>query len=207
MRATPDLAVVSLAPSHAFDFTEIDSPHEPRQYVVEEESQLIDQAVAGDRVAARLIYDTHVAAVFRLAARIVGPEFADECTQDAFVRAFQRLGSFRRQASLKTWLHSITVSVALNLKRREKRASRQVSFDAVPDLSSRVPDSDPLLERKINQAIDALGDELRSVVVLHLIEGRSHPEIGEMLGIPEGTSKARLSRARTILREKLANVA
>lgn len=172
-----------------------------------DEASLIDRAVAGDRDAARAIYDAHVHAVHRLASRIAGPELADECTQDAFVRAFSRLPTFRRQAALRTWLHSITVSVALNHKRREKRQSRHVPLDLAPDIASPVAERDPLLRRRLVAAIDGLAEELRTVVILNLVEGRSHQEICEILDIPEGTSKARLFRARARLRETLADLA
>jgi RNA polymerase sigma-70 factor (ECF subfamily) len=172
-----------------------------------DELALIDRAVAGDRHAARTIYDAHVMAVHRLASRMLGPDMADECTQDAFVRAFARLGTFRRQAALRTWLHSITVSVALNHQRSAKRRAGHVSIDAVPDIGHDSPESDPLLSRRIGAAIDGLVEELRSVVILNLVEGHTHIEIGEILGIPEGTSKARLSRARAQLREALADLA
>jgi RNA polymerase sigma-70 factor, ECF subfamily len=123
------------------------------------------------------------------------------------VRAFQRLPMFRRESSLRTWLHSITVSVGLNLKRRERRRANHMSLDVAPDLPSQTPESDPLLHQRINGAIDSLPEELRTVVVLHLIQGHTHPEIAEILDIPEGTSKARLSRARARLREELADLA
>jgi RNA polymerase sigma-70 factor, ECF subfamily len=176
-------------------------------YSPNDEASLIDRAVAGDRDAARAIYDAHVHAVHRLASRIAGPELADECTQDAFVRAFSRLASFRRQAALRTWLHAITVSVALNHKRREKRQSRHVALEFAPDVASPAAERDPLLRRRLRSAIDGLADELRTVVILNMIEGRTHQEIGEILDIPEGTSKARLFRARARLRETLADLA
>jgi len=204
MRGHPELAAVGPARTNS-SFAQFIP--EPRTYVVAEEAQLIDQTVAGDRFAARAIYDAHVMPVYRLASRMVGPDLAEECTQDTFVRAFERLGTFRREAALGTWLHSITVSVALNMKRREKRRANHLSIDFVPDVSSDVPESDPLLRRRLAVAIDSLDEGLRAVVVLNLIEGRTHVEIGEILGIPEGTSKARLSRAAAQLREALADIA
>jgi RNA polymerase sigma factor (sigma-70 family) len=172
-----------------------------------DESRLIERAVRGDRIAARTIYNAHVDAIYRLSFRIAGPDLAEECTQDAFVRAFQRLSFFRRESALRTWLHSITVSVALNLKRREKRrTSSWVPLEAAPDLEARSTDTDPLLTSRIHAAIGSLPDELRAVVVLNLMEGHTHPEIASILDIPEGTSKARLSRARARLREALADL-
>jgi RNA polymerase sigma-70 factor, ECF subfamily len=178
-----------------------------RKYQPDDEAGLVAKAVDGDRLAARSIYDTHAPVIYRLAFRIVGPDFAEECTQDVFVRAFQRLPMFRGDSSLRTWLHSITVSVGLNLKRRERRRSNHMSLDAAPDLPVQAPESDPLLTQRLNRAVDSLPEELRTVVILHLIQGHTHPEISEILDIPEGTSKARLSRARARLREELADLA
>jgi RNA polymerase sigma-70 factor, ECF subfamily len=207
MRSPSDRVAVLPAPVDFSAFGFGSPPSVVRHYAPEDESQLIDKAVAGDRLAARELYDTHAPVVFRLAFRVVGPDFAEECTQDTFVRAFQRLPMFRRESSLRTWLHSITVSVGLNLKRRERRRSNHMSLDVAPDLPSHAPESDPVLHERINGAIDSLPEELRTVVILHLVQGHSHPEIAEILDIPEGTSKARLSRARARLREELADVA
>jgi RNA polymerase sigma-70 factor (ECF subfamily) len=207
MRSLPEQAFAFPAP---VDFSSIGfSKPSPaaRPYPADDEAGLIERAVAGDRAAARTIYDAHAPVIYRLAFRIVGPDLAEECTQDAFVRAFQRLPMFRRESALRTWLHTITVSVGLNIRRRERRRSRHVSIDVAPDLPVNAPESDPLLHARINGAIESLPEELRTVVVLHLIQGHSHPEIAEMLDIPEGTSKARLSRARARLREELAGLA
>jgi RNA polymerase sigma-70 factor (ECF subfamily) len=207
MRSHPTRAAVLPAP---LDFTPFSfgSPSSVAQaYAREEEQDLIARAVEGDRLAARSLYDAHSPVIYRLAFRIVGPDFAEECTQDVFVRAFQRLPMFRRESSLRTWLHSITVSVGLNLKRRERRRSNHMSLDVAPDLPAPATAADPLLTQRINGAIESLPEELRTVVILHLIQGHTHPEIAEILDIPEGTSKARLSRARARLREELADLA
>jgi len=207
MRSLPDRAAVLPASVDFRQFGFGAPAPAVRQADPVDEATLIAQAVAGDRLAARSIYDAHAPVIYRLAFRIVGPDFAEECTQDVFVRAFQRLPMFRRESTLRTWLHSITVSVGLNLKRREKRRSNHMSLDVAPDLAAPSTEADPLLTRRLNQAVDSLPEELRSVVILHLIQGHTHPEIAEILDIPEGTSKARLSRARARLREELADLA
>ena len=207
MRSHPDRAAVLPAPVDFRQFGFGSAASVVRQYDPEDETSLIERAVAGDRIAARSIYDAHATVIYRLAFRIVGPDFAEECTQDVFVRAFQRLPMFRGDSSLRTWLHSITVSVGLNLKRREKRRSNHMSLEFAPDLPAPTPEADPLLTQRLNGAIDALPEELRTIVILHLVQGHTHPEIAEILDIPEGTSKARLSRARARLREELADLA
>jgi len=207
MRSHPDRAAVLPAPVDFMQFGFGSPSAVAHVYAPEDEGTLIARAVDGDRLAARSLYDAHAPVIYRLAFRIVGPDFAEECTQDVFVRAFQRLPMFRRESSLRTWLHSITVSVGLNLKRRERRRSNHMSLDVAPDLPAPATEADPLLTQRINGAIDSLPDELRTVVILHLIQGHTHPEIAEILDIPEGTSKARLSRARAKLRVELADLA
>ena len=207
MRSHTDRAAVLQAPVDFRQFGFEGAPSLIRQYAPEDETTLIERAVAGDRIAARSIYDAHSPIIYRLAFRIVGPDFAEECTQDVFVRAFQRLPMFRRESTLRTWLHSITVSVGLNLKRREKRRANHMSLEFAPDLPAPATEADPLLTQRINGAIESLPEELRTVVILHLVQGHTHPEIAEILDIPEGTSKARLSRARAKLREELADLA
>lgn len=207
MRSHSDRAAVLPAPIDFRHFGFGSATSVVRHYAPEDETTLIARAVAGDRIAARSIYDAHSPVIFRLAFRIVGPDFAEECTQDVFVRAFQRLPMFRGDSSLRTWLHSITVSVGLNLKRREKRRSNHMSLEFAPDLPVQTPEADPLLTQRLNGAIESLPEELRAIVILHLVQGHTHPEIAEILDIPEGTSKARLSRARARLREELADLA
>src|ERR1043165_6350875 len=84
--------------------------------------QLVSRCLAGDPIAQRELYDAHVDRVYRLAFRMAGDnDLAADFTQDTFIRAFERLEQYRGDASLATWLHSITVSVALNGMRSVKR--------------------------------------------------------------------------------------
>ena len=172
------------------------------------ERELLTRAQARDPVAERAIYDTHVDRVYRLAFRLAGDsELAKEFTQDAFVRAFERLGTFRGDSALSTWLHAITVSVALNGLRKVRRLKREVQLEHAESLGSDRPRSDPLLRQRLNDAIDKLPTGYRTVFVMHDVEGFTHEEIGAALGIEVGTSKAQLFRARARLRERLADLA
>ena len=172
------------------------------------EARLIERALDGDESAARQIYDANVDRVFRLAYRMAGDEeLAREYTQESFIRAFERLEQFRGDAALSTWLHSITVSVTLNGLRKVKRErGREVELDdAAPDRGPRRPEPD--LKEKLHRAIDGLPDIYRSVFVMHDVEGYTHEEIGTSLDVAVGTSKARLFRARRMLRTELAEFA
>jgi len=170
-----------------------------------DESQLIDQVLSGDMTAARKLYDAHVGAVHRLAMRMTGdPSLAQEAAQDAFVRVFRGLRGFRRDAALTTWIHRIALSSILNTIRAQKRwTGRRAEIEEADHVTHETRHTEPDLREKLYAAIAALPDIYRSVFVLHELEGHDHEHIGMLLGIPSGTSKARLSSARSKLRAAL----
>lgn len=174
------------------------------------DNELIDRASSGDAAAFRSLYDTHVDRVYRLAYRMCGDEdMARDMTQDTFIRVHQRLGQFRGDAAFSTWLHSIAVSVTLNgLRKRKRIQSREHDLDQVPTLEAApARRAEPDLRDRLRAAIEALPDIYRSVFVMHDLEGYNHMEIATALDVAEGTSKARLSRARSRLREALDDFA
>lgn len=153
------------------------------------------------------MYDAHVDRVFRLAYRLAGDtDLAQDFTQETFIRAFDRLGQYRGDASLSTWLHTIATSVSLNGMRSVTRLrARSVAVDELTELPARGATPAPHdLRERLHAAIDALSAKLRPVFVMHDVEGYTHEEIGAALGIPIGTSKARLFDARAKLRSALA---
>lgn len=170
---------------------------------------LVARCLAGDADAERALYDAHVERVYRLAYRMAGDaDLASDFTQETFIRAFDRLSQFRGESSLATWLHSIAVSVSLNGMRKVKRI--RLSTDELTDSPTLVVenrDLPPDLRAKLFAAIDALSAKLRPVFVMHDVEGFTHEEIGQTLGIPVGTSKARLFDARAKLRAALRQFA
>ena len=174
-----------------------------------DELQLISRARTGDAAAERALYDAHVERVYRLAYRMSGrDDLAEDFTQDAFIRAFARLGDFRGEAAFGTWLHTIAVSVILNGLRKAKRFdAREASLDETIAVAARTPIAEPDLRQRMAAAIDALPDGYRTVFLMHDVEGYKHEEIGAALGIATGTSKAQLFRARQKLREALADFA
>ena len=169
------------------------------------ERQLIARVIAGDRSAGRTLYDTHAPRVYSLAYRLSGdPEKAREFTQDTFVRAFSRLAQFRGDAAFSTWLHRIVVTVVSNARRSEVRIAREVALDEAHSIEMTAPEAEPDLKERIARAVNNLSEVYRTTLILHHIEGYTHAEIASMLGVPEGTSKSRLSAARAQLREELA---
>jgi len=174
---------------------------------VPDERFLIARAQQGDRDAARGLYDAHSRRVHRLVFRLCGgdEEMARDFTQDTFIRVFDKLSTFRGESAFATWVHRIAVTVTLNGLRKEKRLKRGADdLDVANDLPAPSVNVDPDLRAKLRAAIEALPPGSRASVILHDIEGYTHAEIGEMLGIAEGTSKARLFDARSRLKKALA---
>jgi RNA polymerase sigma-70 factor (ECF subfamily) len=176
------------------------------------ESDLIARVLAGDRIAARELYDAHVGRVHRLAYRLTGDvQTAHEVTQDTFVKALSQLDRFRGDAALSTWLHRITVSIALNAVRRTKRLHGREA--PIEDAESHVATwgnpgdgIDPVVRDRLHTAIDALPDIYRTTLIMHEFEGYSHTEIAEALGVAVGTCKSRLFIARAQLRAALRDL-
>ena len=171
------------------------------------EIQLIERASKGDQQAFRTLYDANVDRIYRLAYRMAGEEdLAKDFTQEAFLRAYQRLDQFRGDAAFSTWLHSIAVSVVLNgLRKVDRHRKRERSLEDAAHVTPGVLPVEPGVRERIEDAVDQLPDIYKTVFLMHDLEGYSHAEIAETLGVAEGTSKARLSRARAKLRESLGD--
>lgn len=174
-----------------------------------DESELISRVRAGEPAAERTLYDAHVDRVYRLAFRLAGDdELARDFTQETFIRAFERIGTFRGESRLSTWLHAIATTVSLNGLRKVKRfRTRETVLEAADGVAGGVRSAEPDLKTRLRDAIDALPDKYRTVVVMHDMEGYTHEEIAAALDMEVGTSKAQLSRARAKLRESLADFA
>lgn len=158
-------------------------------------------AAAGDQAAFERLYRRHVARIHSLVRRMVGGSSADpdEITQDVFVRAWQRLSTFRGEAAFGTWLHRLAVNLVLN---RQKDAARQRQrFDDVADVDLKPGRrTTPEHRMDLEESIAALPPGARQVFVLHDVEGFRHEEIAAQLGVTTGTTKAQLHRARMLLR-------
>jgi len=170
------------------------------------ERELVSRCLAQDALAERALYDAHVERIYRLMHRMAGDaDLAADFTQETFIRAFERLEQYRGDSSLGTWLHTIAVSVALNGMRKVKRLrGRTEAIDSVPEIAIQPLGLTGDLRARLYAAVDALSEKLRPVFVMHDVEGYTHDEIATTLGIPVGTSKARLFDARAKLRLALA---
>jgi RNA polymerase sigma-70 factor (ECF subfamily) len=138
---------------------------------------------------------------------------AEDITQEAFTRAFLKLEAFQAKSSFFTWLHRIAFNLAIDMRRREKRARSvgKVSMEVASE-SLESSDSSPSEEserneaqQKIYDALAKLDPERRSVIILRDLQGMDYAEIAEVLAIPIGTVRSRLHRARIELKELLAD--
>jgi RNA polymerase sigma-70 factor (ECF subfamily) len=166
-------------------------------------ADLVLRAKSGDREAFQRLYREHAGRVYALCLRLAGdPARAEELTQDTFVLAWRKLGSFRGDAAFSSWLHRIAVNAVFQAGRSEKRRRARIveSGAALETPGREVP---PGLRIDLERAIAGLPAGARSVFVLHDIEGYKHVEIAELTGLAVGTLKAQLHRARRLLREAL----
>jgi RNA polymerase sigma-70 factor, ECF subfamily len=173
------------------------------------ELEWAEQARHGDERAFRRLYDANVDRIYRLMYRMAGEEhLAKDFTQEVFLRAYRKLDQFRGDSKFSTWLHSIAVSVALNgLRKVDRHRKREHALDEVSGSLPAAPSkrAEPGVRERIQAAVDDLPDIYRTVFLMHDLEGYGHGEIATSLGVAEGTSKARLSRARAKLREALGD--
>ena len=160
-------------------------------------------AASGDSHAFERLYRRHVARIHSLARRMVDAAEADDLTQDVFVRAWEKLHTFRGQAAFGTWLYRLAVNVILG--RRKTMAIDRGRFDASEDALAGVAGSReaPAERLDFEAAVGRLPERARQVFLLHDMAGYRHEEIAELLGVVPGTSKSQLHHARMALRRHL----
>jgi RNA polymerase sigma-70 factor (ECF subfamily) len=166
--------------------------------------ELAELVVAhGDEGAFRVLYRRHSPAVYQFVLRLVGGDVAEaeDITQETWLRAARALEKFRWESALSSWISGIALNRVRELARKKKRSLVEVGGEwempvAPPDAGTRID-----LER----ALELLPPGFRTVLVLHDVEGFTHQEIGNQLGINDGTSKSQLHGARKAMR-RLLNV-
>jgi RNA polymerase sigma-70 factor (ECF subfamily) len=170
------------------------------------ESQLLRLAAEGDARAIRTLYDRYAPRVYAVVRRIAGDDdAAQDYAQEAWIRAIRALPTFRGDARFSTWLHRIAVNAALQaLRKSESRNKREAP--AGEDVPMAPIHADSLLQRRLERALDGLPEGMRRVLILHDVEGYTHEEIGDVLGVTAGTSKSQLFKARAKMRDMLAGL-
>jgi len=161
----------------------------------DQELLCIENSKKGDIRSFEKLYRQYVGRIYSLCLRLCSSSaVAEELTQEAFVRAWQNLPKYKGQAKLSTWIHKIAVNLTISYFRANKVQWQELQDDDQSYIECAGHTMD------LEKAIKTLPDGARAVLVLHDIEGYSHPEISHMLDIAVGTSKAQLSRARKLLK-------
>ncbi len=178
-----------------------------------EEERLVEKAILGDSYAFEQLMEKHESKMYAVALRMcANREDAQDCLQDAMIRIYKALPSFKGQSSFSTWAYRITMNTCLDDLRR-KKVRQAASLDAMLDLGWTPSDENDTPERHqdnaemrraISKAIQTLPEEMRSAVVLRDIQGFSYDEIAVILSTNVGTVKSRISRGREKLREILS---
>lgn len=175
----------------------------------------LDAARGGEVGAFEQLYRLYAGRVYALCLRLAGDAGeAEELAQDAFVRAWERLGSFRGESAFSSWLHRLTVNVVLGTWRSRGRERKRLvaiddwaradESDEPRELPLAAPAGPEGSRLDLERAIAGLPRGARAVFVLHDVEGYRHREIADLTGLATGTSKAQLHRARRLLREALS---
>ena len=173
---------------------------------------VIRRAIAGDERALRALWSQHAPHIDAVVRRLVGdPDLAADVAQEVWIQIFRALPTYRGDSQFGTWAHRIAVNRTLNALRKVRRIAK-VEIDVEEDTAA-APD-DPAAEsersfmaQSIDQAVQRLSPGARTVFLLHDVEGYTHEEIAQELGITPGGSKSQLFKARAKLRRLLAHLA
>lgn len=167
----------------------------------------IRRAINGDEAALRAIWTQHAPRIDAVVRRLVGdPDLAADVAQEVWIQIFRALPSYRGDSQFSTWTHRIAVNRTLNALRSLRRLSK-VEVEIEEHSASVDHDGDrTLLAQTIDEAVQQLSPGVRAVFVLHDVEGYTHEEIAQELGITSGGSKSQLFKARAKLRRLLAHL-
>jgi RNA polymerase sigma factor (sigma-70 family) len=168
------------------------------------EAQLIESCIANERLAQRELYERYCNAMYTIAYRITNDfELANDVLQDAFIQIFKNLQQFRRESTLGAWIKTIVIRTAY------RKVKQRIIFEDIDNVNpqERIDWGTNLDAEYLEKAIQSLPEGYRAVFVLAEVEGYAHREVGELLGISEGTSKSQLFYAKKRLREMLKDVA
>ncbi|HHW49075.1 MAG TPA: sigma-70 family RNA polymerase sigma factor [Clostridiaceae bacterium] len=183
-----------------------------------EEKSLINKAKCGDIEAFEQLIEVYQKKVFNIALRMIGNyEDANDIAQEVFIRVYRSLGGFKEQSAFSTWIYRITTNVCLDeLRKRKNKNVVSIDEDVKSDdgeikrqIEANEPTPEAVAEKNyikqvVNDAINQLSEEHRTVIVLRDIQGFSYEEIAKITKCPEGTVKSRINRARHALKDILS---
>jgi RNA polymerase sigma-70 factor (ECF subfamily) len=170
------------------------------------DADLVARCRSGDVGAFEALYREHAPRLYSLARRMAGsPEEGEDLLQEIFLQAYRKLGSFKGDAAIGTWLYRLAINLCLDFvrSRRAKTGRLTETLDADTSVEPIAARETPNARIDLERAIDRLPEGCREVFVLHDVEGFEHKEVARMLGVSEGTSKSQVFKARMKLRSML----
>jgi len=168
--------------------------------------ELVAQCQAGNVEAFETLYHQHAARLYTLACRMAGsPEDGEDLLQEIFLQAYRKLGSFKGDAAIGTWLYRLALNHCLDYVRSRQAKMNKLTdtLDADTSIQPTARRDTPIARLDLERALERLPDGCREAFVLHDVEGFDHKEVGRLLGIAEGTSKSQVFKARMKLRALL----
>lgn len=167
-------------------------------------NDLLRACKAGERKAQEILYRQNSSKMLAVCMRYAKDRMeAEDCLQVGFIKVFQKISEFNGNGSLEGWIRRIMVNTAIESYRKNLRTLNIVPIDECFEQPSTATDFSKLQVKELLALICKLADGYRIVFNMYVIEGYSHKEIADCLGISEGASKSQLSRARAILREEI----
>lgn len=166
------------------------------------ESDLISGCINGDRKMQRELYERYSAKMFGVCLRYAGStEEAEDILQEGFIKVFKKIGSYRGEGSFEGWIRRIFVNTAIEQFRRKTYMQPITEREENSVEATYLSVLDSLAEKDIVKLVQQLSPGYRTVFNMYVVEGFTHRQIAESLGISEGTSKSQLSRAKIILQD------
>lgn len=166
------------------------------------ESDLISGCISGDRKMQRELYERYSAKMFGVCLRYAGStEEAEDILQEGFIKVFRKIGSYRGEGSFEGWIRRIFVNTAIEQFRRKTYMQPITEREENTVEATYLSVLDNLAEKDIIKLVQQLSPGYRTVFNMYVVEGYTHRQIAEALGISEGTSKSQLSRAKIILQD------
>ncbi len=174
-------------------------------WIMRDENSLIEACIRQNRAAQKKLYELYAPKMLGVCFRYAqSKEEAEDMLQEGFIRVFQKLDTFRFQGSFEGWLRRIMVNTAINILRKYQNLKYEVDVEEAHYLQSELADSIAVMHtREVIQLVRQLPMGYRTVLNLYAIEGFSHREIAEMLGIEESSSRSQYTRAKALLSRRL----
>jgi RNA polymerase sigma-70 factor (ECF subfamily) len=180
-----------------------DSPGRPR----DDEAQLLEECRAGDVSAFERLYEAHGARMKSVAANLLGNMAdAEDAVQDCFLKVYRGAPSFRGASRLSTWIYRVLVNSCYDMLRKRRRRPVEVHSEETAAETARefaAPASDHPLRLSLEACVQDMDPRRKAAFLLFEVEGFTHREVGDILGVPEGTSKTLLFEARRELQRRL----